>query len=244
MKAWYEEHFQEDYLRVYDHRDETKAASELNTIMEKIPLTPGAKAIDLCCGNGRHARWLARKGVDVTGIDLSPALLKKAIELTNGLAVQYQRGDIRNVQIRKEYDLAFNLFTSFGYFPDDEENELIFQQAASALKPGGWFVFDYLNPEYIKQHIVPRDETVKDGLKIYQERSIQDEFVVKRISIVEGDSTRRYMEKVKMYQERQLRSMMEAHGLQIHAFYGDYDASPFQLEASPRQIFIAQLAEQ
>lgn len=240
MKSWFEEHFQEDYLRVYDHRDEEKAADELTDIMKYIPLEPGKKVVDLCCGNGRHARWLARRGLHVTGVDLSPALLKKAIELTVGLSVQYMRADIRDVPLLQEYDGAFNLFTSFGYFSDDAENELVFKRAAEGLKESGWFLFDYLNPNYVKRHLVARDVMDKDGLEIIQEREIKKGFVYKHIKLKEGSNEREYVERVKLYEQEELRAMLERNGFRIEYAFGDYDASCFKVDTSPRQIFVCQ----
>ncbi|RSL34641.1 class I SAM-dependent methyltransferase [Salibacterium salarium] len=238
MKAWFEEHFQEDYLRVYDHRDEEKAADELSYIMQYIPLQRGMNAVDLCCGNGRHSRWLARLGIHVTAVDLSPALLKKAIDLTSDLPVQYMRGDVRNISLKAEHDAVFNLFTSFGYFSDDAENELVFVRAFEALKEDGWFFFDYLNPNYVKQNLVPIDCSEKDGLKITQERHISSGFVNKRITIQEQESKREYGERVKLYEHSELQRMLSRNGFVIEHLFGDYDATPFREDDSPRQIFI------
>ncbi|MFB4163479.1 class I SAM-dependent methyltransferase [Alteribacillus sp. JSM 102045] len=240
MKSWFEEHFQEDYLRIYDHRDEEKAADELSHIMDYLPLERGMKAIDLCCGNGRHTRWLARKGIHVTGVDLSPALLKKAIELTSGLPVQYQRADIRDVPLLQEFDAAFNLFTSFGYFSDDTENELVFTRAAESLKNQGWFCFDYLNPVHVKKTLVPKDESVKDGLQVTQERKISSGFVYKRITIKEEGYKREYRERVKLYEPDALINMLKRNNFKVVHLFGDYDTSCYQKENSPRQIFICQ----
>ncbi|WP_252313313.1 bifunctional 2-polyprenyl-6-hydroxyphenol methylase/3-demethylubiquinol 3-O-methyltransferase UbiG [Sinobaca sp. H24] len=238
MKAWFEEHFQEDYLKVYDHRDETKAAGELQSLMSYMPMEKGMKAVDLCCGNGRHARWLGRKGIDVTGIDLSPALLKKAIDLTNDLPVQYRRADIRTVDIKQEFEAAFNVFTSFGYFLEDEENELVFQKASDALLPGGWFLFDYLNPSYVRENLIAHDETEKDGMIVIQERHAGRDYVEKKITIKEDGAERRYVERVKLYEEEQLRRMLERYQLEPVHFFGDYNAAAYDYSRSPRQIFI------
>ncbi|WP_252311771.1 bifunctional 2-polyprenyl-6-hydroxyphenol methylase/3-demethylubiquinol 3-O-methyltransferase UbiG [Sinobaca sp. H24] len=238
MKAWFEEHFQEDYLKVYDHRDEAKAAGELQSLMSYMPMRKGMKAVDLCCGNGRHARWLGRKGIDVTGIDLSPALLKKAIDLTNDLPVQYRRADIRTVELKQEFEAAFNVFTSFGYFLEDEENELVFQKAADALIPGGWFLFDYLNPAYVRKNLVPFDESERDGMTVLQERRAGQDYVEKKITIKENGTERRYVERVKLYEQHQLRQMLQRYDLEPVYFFGDYSAAEYDNSRSPRQIFI------
>ncbi|WP_054637370.1 bifunctional 2-polyprenyl-6-hydroxyphenol methylase/3-demethylubiquinol 3-O-methyltransferase UbiG [Thalassobacillus sp. C254] len=238
MTEWYEESFQEDYLRIYDHRDEQKAARELEALMSYIPLQKKMTVLDLCCGHGRHCRWLARRDFDVTGVDLSAVLLKKAIDLTSDLPIKYMRADVRNIQFSNEYDAVFNLFTSFGYFPDDEENELVFKNAYQALKPGGWFLFDYLNPQYVTKNLVAEDESNKDGLHIRQQRKIDKGFVTKTITIHDNESKREYLERVKLYSSDELKRMLESSGFTIQSHFGDYDASPYQTATSPRQIFI------
>ncbi|PSL50447.1 methyltransferase family protein [Salsuginibacillus halophilus] len=239
MKAWYQESFQEDYLRIYQHRDEQKAARELETIVESLQLTPGMKVLDLACGNGRHARWLARRGLEVTGVDLSSALLKQAIELTVDLPVQYRRQDMRQPTFTNEMDAVFSLFTSFGYFTEDEENEQVFHHAYQALKPGGQFMFDYLNPAHVKANLVPEDEQEIDGMKVKQSRRVENGYVIKDIIVQEGESRREYMERVKLYDETAVTSMLQAAGFTIQAVYGNYEGTSFHPGSSPRQIYTA-----
>ncbi|WP_018922183.1 class I SAM-dependent methyltransferase [Salsuginibacillus kocurii] len=238
MKPWYQEHFQEDYLRIYKHRDEQRAARELEQIMTYVPVQAGLRGLDLCCGDGRHCRWLARSGVAMTGIDLSPALLKQALDMTGDLPVQYRRADVRHFSYQEEMDLVFNLFTSFGYFTEDEENEQVFAHAAHALKTGGYFIFDYLNPPHVKSHLVPYNEDCIDDLRVKQNRKIENGYVIKEITIQEGNSKREYIERVKLYNPDEIENMLLRNQLEPLYTFGDYDASTLHREQSPRQIWV------
>jgi len=239
MAEWYERSFQEDYLRIYAHRDERKATQELEKLISYVPIIKGQRVLDLCCGQGRHSRWLASLGLQVVGVDLSAVLLAEAIKQSLNMNILYMRADVREVSFTEEMDHVFNLFTSFGYFPEDEENEKVFKNASRALKPGGYFVFDYLNPGYLHRHINPYSETEQGNLIIKQHRSINEQFVEKKIVIQElGENSRQYEERVKLYETGQLAQMLERNGLAIGHLFGDYDASSYHEEESPRIIYI------
>ncbi|RXT04134.1 class I SAM-dependent methyltransferase [Ammoniphilus sp. CFH 90114] len=241
MKEWFEKSFQEDYLKIYAHRDEQKATQELEKLIPYLHIKPGQTALDLCCGQGRHSRWLAQLGLRVIGVDLSAVLLQEAIRQSLNIPVLYMRADAREIPFSEEMDLVFNLFTSFGYFLEDSENEKILQQASKALKPGGFFLFDYLNPEHLRTHLVPTSESEQAGMKILQRRTINEEFVQKQIIIQEaGESTRHYEERVKLYSATQLEEMLTRQGFEILHLFGDYQATPYNNYDSARIIFICQ----
>lgn len=236
---WFEKSFQEDYLKIYAHRDEQKATQELEQLIPFLQIKSGQRALDLCCGQGRHSRWLAQQGLRVVGVDLSAVLLQEAIKQSLNIPVMYMRADAREIPFTEEMDFVFNLFTSFGYFLKDEENEKIIQQVYKALKPGGLFLFDYLNPDYLRAHLVPTSHSKQDGLEIIQQRSISKDFVQKQIIIKEkGESTRKYEERVKLYTAEQLKDMLTTQGLDILHLFGDYQATSYDSGTSPRMIFI------
>lgn len=238
-KDWFEKSFQEDYLKIYAHRDEEKATQELEKLVTFLNIQPGQTALDLCCGQGRHSRWLAQLGLRVMAVDLSAVLLQEAIKQSLNLPVLYMRADAREIPFQEEMDYVFNLFTSFGYFLEDEENEKVLKQASKALKPGGYFLMDYLNPEYLRFHLVPYSESKGNGLEILQYRTVNEEFVQKRIVIKEqGESPRHYEERVKLYSVDQLQQMLLRQGFEITHLFGNYDAKPYMPEHSPRMIFI------
>ena len=235
---WYEESFREDYLKIYAHRDEEQAEQELTRLLPYLAIKPGQRVLDLCCGQGRHSRWLAQQGLRVIGVDLSPVLLQEAIKETLNMDVQYMRGDVRKIPFIEEMDLVVNLFTSFGYFTKDEENERVLTKVSQALKPNGTFLFDYLNPSYLKDHLIPFSEHSQEDLDILQYRSISDEFVEKTIVIKEEGRERQYKERVKLYKSEQLQQMLQRNHLEVVHLFGNYDGSDYVEGPSPRMIFI------
>jgi SAM-dependent methyltransferase len=244
MKAWYETHFQEEYLTIYKQRDE-QVEQELETLLPYLPDLRGKKVLDLCCGYGRHSRYLAGLGARVTGVDLSAPLLKEAISQSVNEPIQYMRCDMREIPIQNEMDLVLNLFTSFGYFDSNKENEAVLKKVYQALKPGGIFLFDYLNPSFVKQHLVPFSRETVGGKEITQYRTIEKGKVNKTIFVTDLESAtkKQFEEKVKLYSMQHLKKMMERNGLDIVHTFGDYNASPFHNRDAPRTIFICRKGE-
>lgn len=239
-KDWYETYFDENYLKIYMNRNEEASNKELESLMEWVSWEPGQHVLDLCCGFGRHSRWLAQKGLRVTGVDLSTTLLQEAIRRTINQDIRYMHADARNIPFHEEMDLVVSMFTSFGYFPEDTENALVISRVSQALKPGGYFLFDYLNPGYLRLHLNPFSSSTQGDMVINQYRSIQEPYVCKKIIINENDKEKQYEERIRLYDLDSMTAMLEQNHLQIHHLFGDYDASSYDLTESPRMIFICQ----
>ncbi|RAU90976.1 bifunctional 2-polyprenyl-6-hydroxyphenol methylase/3-demethylubiquinol 3-O-methyltransferase UbiG, partial [Paenibacillus sp. YN15] len=122
MAAWYEESFGEDYLLVYKHRDLHGAQVEVKRMANWLRLPAGSRILDLCCGMGRHSVALADEGYRVTGLDLSKVLLAEARKLDNSGRITWVEGDMRRLPLDGPFDAVVNLFTSFGYFEEEQEN--------------------------------------------------------------------------------------------------------------------------
>lgn len=244
MNAWYETHFQEEYLTIYKRRDH-QAQQELETLLSYLPDLKRKKVLDLCCGHGRHSRYFAALGARVTGVDLSAALLKEAIGQSLNESIQYMRCDMREFPIQNEMDVVFNLFTSFGYFDTNKENEAVLKKVYQALKPGGYFLFDYLNPGFVKKHLVPLSEETVDNKEITQYRRIEKGRINKSIVVrdIQSSSRKQFKETVKLYSVQELKRMLERNGLTIKHLFGDYNAAPFHYEDTPRMIFICRKGE-
>jgi SAM-dependent methyltransferase len=239
MTAWYQKSFGNDYLIVYKHRDLQGAYHEVKKMMDWLQLPPGAEVLDLCCGMGRHSMALTEFGYKVTGVDLSEVLLQEAIRLDVNHQVEWHRGDMRKVPLDRSFGAVVNLFTSFGYFEDDRENESVLHEIHRLLEPGGKFIIDYMNPAFVKTHLVPQSERAVDGLHIREARAIEDGFVRKRITITaDGTPDRHYVEQVKLYDEASFAKMLDLASLHIDQVYGGYDGHTYDAEHSPRMIFV------
>jgi ubiquinone/menaquinone biosynthesis C-methylase UbiE len=162
---WFEEWFGEDYLQLYPHRDDADADRAVALICRTVRLQPGWRVLDVACGAGRHARAFVAAGARCVGLDLSATLLRLARQVTDAPLV---RADMRQLAIRPaSMDLTVNLFTSFGYFERDAEHTAALEEMVSTVRPGGWFVIDFLNPAAVRRRLVPSHPTAATSARAF-----------------------------------------------------------------------------
>jgi len=238
-EPWYIKSFQKDYLKIYSHRTEEAAKIEMDQILNVLLPKPNSTILDLCCGNGRHSRQLAKRGYKVTGIDLSRDLLVEAKNNEYADRIRYIQSDVREIPFEEEFDYVFNLFTSFGYFEDLDENRKVFQAIHKALKQNGTFLIDFLNPGYIRKNLVPESQRIVEDMTIIEKRKIEHGQVIKEIIVQEsGESDRYYEERVNLFELKEMKAMLEQSRLQLEKVYGDFDLNPYHEVDSPRMILI------
>src|SRR5689334_18222902 len=164
MTEWFEEWFGEEYLQLYPHRDEAEAARAVALILARVGFAPGWRVLDVACGAGRHARAFEAAGARCVGLDLSAALLRVARQVTGAPLV---RADMRALPVRSaSMDLTVNLFTSFGYFDHDAEHATALAEMVATVRPGGWFVIDFLNAGAVRSRLVARETQRLDGTPV------------------------------------------------------------------------------
>ncbi len=157
-----------------------------------------------------------------------------------GLNIKFINSDLRLFSVDYKFDLVLNLFTSFGYFETDEENFDVFKVAFDHLQENGFFVFDYFNSNYVKQNLVEETvENLNEG-KITQQRKIEGNRVIKKITIQKNSSLDEYFESVRMFGKDELVAAIENVGFKVRKIFGDFGGSKFDLESCPRIIIIAQ----
>lgn len=241
---WWELYFNELYLRMFEtmlHPDRT--AQEVAGITTLMNLQPGSRILDLCCGQGRHALPLAQAGYQVTGLDLSTYLLGQAQQATQEarVDVQWVRGDMRWLPWREQFDACINLFTAFGYFDDEAENQRVLHQVSSVLKPGGTFLLDVSNRDYYLVHLWPRAWRRQGEAIILEETSFDPKTCRFTMSFtwMEEGQRQRLTHSVRYYTVPELSAMLQAAGLTPTATYGDFDGREFDLY-SKRLIILAQ----
>ncbi len=242
-RAWYREAFGRHYLEVYAHRDEESARREVEFAADALELSSGDRVLDLACGAGRHSRALAALGCRVTAMDLSPELLASALTAVGG--PDYVRGDMRSLPFPGSsgvFDVVCQFFTSFGYFEDQSDDESVLAEVKRVLRPGGKYLFDYLNAERIVAGLVPESTDRMGGFTLHQRRRITPDGtrVEKDVVIREGGTIRsEYTESVRLYTEDDIRGMMSRSGLTPLCLYGDLAGAPFTSD-SERLVVVAE----
>ncbi len=241
MSEWFKDWFaSEYYLKVYSHRNESDAQNLLKLILDNIDIPINANILDAACGNGRHSLKFAQLGYNVIGFDLSKTLLKIAQKnkSTTEFKPIYLCSDIRTIPIKKSFNLILNLFTSFGYFKTDDENFLFVKYASNHLIKNGYFIFDYLNPNYIKNNLVKISIKKINNIKITEKRKIISNRVEKEIIISDAENLHRYFESVRLYSFDKIQSMFAKYGFKVAKSFGNYVGDIYNENTSERMIII------
>jgi SAM-dependent methyltransferase len=242
---WYVTFFGEDYLRLYSpFLPPQKTAREVKDIINLLNLPGGNSILDLCCGYGRHAIPLAMQGYQITGQDLSATFLQLAQSSAKqqGVEVRWLQSDMRNIPFENEFDAIINIFTSFGYLQNEEEDQRVLQQAHKALKPGGKFLLETVHQarvvRTISQHGITRYD---DGLIVLEERHF-DLFTSRnevRVSLLQTDGKRtEHRQSMRIYTLTELVHMLANVGLHIQAYYGGLEGGSLSLDS--RLVILAQ----
>lgn len=238
-KAWFESWFNTPYYHIlYAHRNDTEARAFIDLLVQTLAPAPGLQLLDVGCGKGRHSNYFAQKGFRVHGIDLSPENIRYAQEHALP-GTRFSIRDMRHINERETCDWVVNLFTSFGYFDSAAENRQVLQQIYNALKPGGTFIFDYLNPHFVRNNLHQTSYTEKGNIQIRTRKSEENGYVRKEICVSDGGKDLRYEEKVKLLEPELLRNWLTECGFRIAETWGDYMLNPLLEQESPRSVFVA-----
>lgn len=235
---WYESWFDSTYYHLlYQHRDETEAENFLSQLLNRIHLPVPSRVLDLACGKGRHSRYLHQCGHEVTGVDLSPENIRFCQQFEQD-RLRFFEHDMRKVVAVNYFDAIFNLFTSFGYFSRQSENERVIHSAASALRRGGYFILDFFNATQIVRHLNPEQEVVRAGVRFHITKQVADDKIIKQISVEDSGACCTFREEVRLiFPDEFLRWFARA-GLTVLNTCGDYQLNPYHPDSSQRLIFI------
>ena len=230
---WFINWFNSKYYHIlYKSRNKNEASNFIQTIISTLSLKSNNSVLDLGCGNGRHSISLSNHFKLVHGIDISSENISLASE-NKKENLKFFISDMRNFDTNTKYDYIFNLFTSFGYFKKNEDNIKVLKSCHYHLNKNGLLFIDFLNSEQIKKNINGLKET-KDigGIRFNIHKKIIDNYIVKNISIKDGEANYNFQEKVQLFKIEDFKKMFEISGFEIISSYGDYQMNPYDPNSS------------
>ena len=225
------------------------AATEVQWITGIAGLEAGASVLDAPCGFGRHSIELGRLGYRVTGVDFSETELERAGKAAReaGVSLTLMCQDIRDMEFPSEFDLAVNLFSSIGYFSDDEDR-LVVDRFWRALKPGGMFVLDTRNRDQLVRSLPPEERKRVNGWTLRIENSFDAAtsrwrarwFRLRRATAKAKESAQELIgeSEIRLYSAHELSAMLRPERWSRVELYGGLDGTPFSLDA-PRLVLVA-----
>jgi SAM-dependent methyltransferase len=202
----------------------------------KPQVNTNPKVLDLCCGFGRISAELARRGFSVTGVDITESYLQTAKEEAGHekLNIEYIKADAREFVRKDFFDLAVNMYISFGYFEKHEDNLLMVRNAYESLKNGGSFIIETLGKEIAVRDFTDREWFERAGFMVLTEYEVLDSWTFLKnrwILIKDGKKIERVFSQ-RLYSASELRSLMLEAGFSKVDIFGDWDESPYDKRAA------------
>lgn len=241
MSDWFETWFDSKYYHLlYANRDDKEAQKFIQALIAHLQLPQGSAVLDLACGKGRHARMLHELGFEVTGMDLSEMNIKLAKE-ESADEISFIQQDMREEIPNYQCDLVVNLFTSFGYFDDINDNYKVLESIYNMLAPKGKLIIDFFNADWVKSQKIEKGVCHKENVSFSFNKKIENGFIVKEIVFEDKNigKTGRYKESVQLLSQQDFENLLQESGFRIVNIFGDYQLGQFS-SASERLIIEAE----
>ncbi|MGY5350968.1 class I SAM-dependent methyltransferase [Wenyingzhuangia sp. IMCC45533] len=236
-KTWFSEWFNTTYYHIlYKHRNNDEAKIFIENLVSFLELPKNKTILDLACGKGRHSIFLNSLGYTVIGADLS----ENSIAFANQFANEYLNFKVQDMRepFNVKVDAVFNMFTSFGYFDDDNEDVKVLSNIQKSLIENGVAVIDYMNVNKVIKNLVASEITHRDHLEFHIKRHLTNGFITKDIHLKDKNETFNFQERVKAIDLDKFKSYCKLANLKIKHIFGDYNLSEFNEETSDRLILI------
>ena len=236
-KDWFTSWFDTPFYHIlYKHRDDKEAQSFMENLTSYLNISEHGTILDLACGKGRHAVYLNSIGYNVTGIDLSPQSIAFAKQFEND-TLHFDVHDMSKPYSQK-FNAVFNLFTSFGFFEDENDNLNTIKAIKANLKDRGIAVIDFLNADHVINNLVAEDIKIIDDITFNIKRYVQDGYIIKDISFEFENKPYNFTERVKAITLKDFKVMFEKANVQLLDVFGDYKLKKYDTFNSERLIMV------
>ncbi len=234
---WFASWFDTPYYHIlYKDRNYREAQIFMDNLTHYLNLPEHAKVLDLACGKGRHSIYLNQLGFTVLGVDLSENSIATASKNAND-TLHFQIHDMRE-PFDDKFDAIFNLFTSFGYFENDEDNLKTLIAIKESLSDYGFAVIDFMNVPFVLDNLIAEETKTVDAIDFHLKRYLKDGFIIKEIAFEDKGQSFHYEEKVRALTLDDFTKMMDEAGIYLLDTFGDYKLKKYHKNTSERLIMI------
>jgi SAM-dependent methyltransferase len=238
QRKWFQYWFNSPYYHIlYSQRNDAEAEFLIDNLSAYLRPAAASRILDIACGRGRHSIYLNKKGYDVTGIDLSEQSIKFAQQFEQK-NLHFYVHDMRKLAYINYFDIAMNLFTSFGYFDTEKDHVNALKSFRKSIKDDGTVVIDYFNTNKILKNLTHKETKVVDGIEFHLNKFVSDGKIIKHINFEHRDKSFAFEERVQAFSLTDFERMLEKSGLRVDALFGSYGLEPFDENKSDRLILI------
>ena len=245
MTDWHDDDkFWEDTAPVLFNEERRKQApADVEQILGLIKLPSGAAVLDMGCGPGRHALRFAQQGYRVTGVDRTASYLEIARQDAKWVRqpIEWVQADMREFRRENAFDAAVNLFTSFGYFENADDDRRVADNLFASLKPGGHLVMELMGKEVLARIFQPRDwHQEPDGTILLEERRVTADWswIDVRWIVVHGQRTAEHRFGHRLYSASELKGVLASCGFTALRACGSLEGAPYDHKAE-RLVILA-----
>lgn len=234
--TWFKNWFDSPYYHLlYKNRNEKEAKSFIDNLIDYLQIPNKSKILDIACGKGRHSIYFNKKGMNVTGIDLSENNINFAKKKEN-ITLKFAVHDMRRMFQQNKFDIAVNLFTSFGYFENNEDEMQALDAMAKNLKTGGILIIDFMNIKKLNNSLVKYEKKKINDVTFEISRSFKENYIIKDILFFDKGKDYKFQEKVKALTLTDFSKLITQAQLKIINIFGNYKLEDFNALKSDRLI--------
>jgi len=234
---WFQQWFDTKYYHIlYQDRNDEEAQVFMRNLANFLNFKEGSKLLDLPCGKGRHSIYLNSLGFNVTGADLSKNSINHAKKFENE-SLNFEVHDMRE-PFKTKFDAILNLFTSFGYFDQDEMNIEVLKNLKNGLSKDGVLVIDFMNVNRVEKELIKEEIILKNKIEFHINRSIENGFIKKNIHFTADNIDHHHIEYVRFLSLEIFKRYIKDANLKLKHTFGDYNLNPFDIENSIRLILV------
>lgn len=239
MENWFFDFFDDNYLKIYlEKQDPLLTKKQVDLIINELSLNAFDKTLDLGCGIGRHLIEIGKRGFFGVGIDFNERYIDLANRLKGNLKnIEFRKMDMREIDFENEFDGAISMWTSFGYF-SDEENLFLLKKINRALKRGKRFLLDIENIYYMLKNL-PKERWEKkenyfllerNELNLKTSRLTTERFVIKE------NEVKSYKRIYRIYTLKEIELYLKEAGFLILKIFGGYEKE--KLDSQSKRLII------